>query len=270
MRRRNWIVLSVAAVWAVGVAGAQAKSAREIVDTAGVKGGLVVHVGCGDGKRTVALRAGDSCLVHGLDSDAGQVAMAREHIRSLGLYGKVSADTFDGKRLPHVDNLVNLLVAEDLGQVSMDEVTRVLAPLGVACVGGKKIVKPWPKEIDEWTHFLHGADNNAVARDTLVGPPKRYQWISGPRWARSHDHLSSLSAMVSAKGRLFSIIDEAPAASVAFAPEWQLVARDAFSGVLLWKRAINPWEGHFRQFRAGTLVNAEHNVQERRERAGMC
>ena len=189
-----------------------------------------------------------------------QVAEAREHIRSMGLYGKVSVDTFDGRRLPYVDNLVNLLVAEDLGEVSMEEVMRVLAPLGVAWVGGEKIVKPWPEEIDEWTHFLHGADNNAVAKDTVVGPPKRYQWISGPRWARSHDHLSSLSAMVSAKGRIFYIIDEAPVASVAFEPEWRLVARDAFSGVLLWKRAIEPWEGHFRPFRTGPTALARRLV----------
>ncbi|GAG31683.1 unnamed protein product, partial [marine sediment metagenome] len=109
-------------------------------------------------------------------------------------------------------------------------------------------------------HFLHGADNNAVARDTVVGPPRRFQWISGPRWARSHDHLSSLSAMVSAKGRIFHIIDEAPAASVAFDPQWRLAARDAFSGVLLWKRTIEPWEGHFRPFRTGPTALARRLV----------
>ena len=239
---------------------AESDFARTILKAAGVKGGLVVHLGCGDGKLTAALYAGDSYLVHGLNTDIEQAAEARENIRSLGLYGKVSVDTFDGRHLPYVDNLVNLVVAEDLGEVSMDEVTRVLAPLGVACVGGKKIIKPWPKEIDEWTHFLHGADNNAVAKDTVVGPPKRYQWISGPRWARSHDHLSSLSAMVSAKGRIFYILDEAPAASVAFDPQWRLVARDAFSGVLLWKRTIEPWEGHFRPFRTGPTALARRLV----------
>jgi hypothetical protein len=97
----------------------------------------------------------------------------------------------------------------------MDELLRVLAPLGVAWVGGETIVKPWPKEIDEWTHFLHGADNNAVAKDTVVGPPKRYQWISEPKWARSHDHLSSLSALVSARGRVFYITHSAKLAMLA-------------------------------------------------------
>ncbi|MCX5656573.1 MAG: hypothetical protein NTY65_18200 [Planctomycetota bacterium] len=79
-------------------------------------------------------------------------------------------------RLPYADNLVNVVVAEDLGKTPMDEVMRVLAPLGVAYVKGAdgkwaKTLKPWPKEIDEWTHWLHDAGNNAVAHDTRVGPP---------------------------------------------------------------------------------------------------
>jgi outer membrane protein assembly factor BamB len=231
-------------------------------DAGQVQGGLVVHVGCGDGKVTATLRADDRFLVHGLDTDAANIAKAREHIRSLGLDGKVSVDTFDGKHLPYVDNLVNLLVAGELGGVTRKEVLRVLAPLGVAHIGGKKIVKPWPTDIDEWTHFLHGADNNAVAKDTVVGPARRYQWISGPKYARSHDHLNSVSAVVSARGRIFSIIDEAPVASVAFEPEWRLVARDAFSGVLLWKRKIGPWEGHFRPFRTGPTALARRLVAD--------
>jgi len=235
-------------------------SAEHIIQSAGIKGGLVVHLGCGDGRLTAALRANDAYVVHGLDTDPEQVAQARGYVRSLGLYGPVSADTFDGKHLPYVDNLVNLLVADELGDVTLAEVMRVLAPLGVAHVSGKKTVKPWPDDIDEWTHYLHGADNNAVANDTVVGPPKRYQWVSGPKWARSHDHLSSLSAMVSAKGRVFTIVDEAPITSVAFEPEWRLVARDAFSGVLLWKREVGPWEGHFRPFRTGPTALAKRLV----------
>ncbi|MHC4200395.1 MAG: outer membrane protein assembly factor BamB family protein, partial [Planctomycetota bacterium] len=180
---------------------------------------------------------------------------AREHIRKLGLYGKVSVERWSGGRLPYTDNLVNLLVAEGPGAVPNDEIMRVLCPLGVAYTkqAGRwtKTVKPRPKEIGEWTHFLCDAPGNAVANDTVVGPPRHYQWIAGPRWARSHDHLSSTSALVSANGRIFYIVDEGPIASVALPPRWRLVARDAFSGVLLWKREVDPWEGHLRNFRSG-------------------
>ena len=118
-----------------------AAEAKAILDAAGVQGGLVVHVGCGDGKLTAALRANDRYLVHGLDADAKNVAKAREHIRSLGMYGKVSVRLWRSGRLPYADDLVNLVVAEELGKVPMAEVMRVVVPGGVAYVGGKKTVK---------------------------------------------------------------------------------------------------------------------------------
>jgi len=61
----------------------------------------------------------------------------------------------------------------------------------------------------------------------------------------------SLSAMVTAGARLFYIIDEGPISSVYLPPKWKLVARDTFSGVLLWERSIENWEAHLRGFRSG-------------------
>ena len=227
--------------------------AGKILEETGIKGGLIVHIGCGDGKLTAALGRREGFLVHGLEGDEALVEKAREHIKSLGLYGRVSVDLWRGDRLPYNDNLVNLAVVE--ADVDLDELMRVLAPQGVAYIkegeGWRKVVKPRPKEMDEWTHYLHDASNNAVSRDLLVGPPFHIQWVAGPKWTRSHDHLSSISVVVSSGGRIFYIQDEAPRASVAYPPKWFLVARDAFSGVLLWKRPVGPWEGHLRGFRSG-------------------
>ena len=135
----------------------------------------MVHVGCGDGKLTAALRAGDGYLVQGLDADAKNVAAARQYVQSLGLYGKVSVEQWSGERLPYADNLVNLIVVSDPATVAKDELLRVLCPGGVAVfldskseIQDLKLTKPWPPEIDEWSHYLHGPDNNAVAHDTVV------------------------------------------------------------------------------------------------------
>ena len=239
-----------AAVAAQGASPAQAatpaEQARAILDATGVRGGLVVHLGCGDGRLTAALRVSDAHLVHGLDADAANVAKARAHIAERGLYGPVSVDHLAGAHLPYTDNLVNLLVAEDLGGVPMAEVLRVLAPNGVAYVKTgatwKKTVKPWPDAIDEWTHFLHGADGNAVARDQRVSPPEHVQWLDGPVWSRHHDTVPSVNALVSAGGRIFYMVDEAPPAIGGEIPDqWSLAARDAFNGVLLWKRPVTDW-----------------------------
>ena len=106
--------------------------ARQILDATGVRGGLIVHLGCGNGELTAELRATDSYLVHGLDVDSQRVRRARSHIQERGRYGTVSVDKLTGSSLPYNDNLVNLVVSEDPGTVSEDEILRVLAPGGRA------------------------------------------------------------------------------------------------------------------------------------------
>jgi hypothetical protein len=219
---RRLLLAALVLFWA-SAAHSQSHSPARVIRDAGIKGGLVVHVGCGGGEFTAGLQVNDRYVVQGLDTDAANIRIARQRIRSLGIYGPV--------------------------------ISRVMAPRGVVLVkkGGRwrKRTKPWPDDIDEWTHFLHGPDNNAVAEDTRVLPPRHTQWVAGPRWGRSHDHMSGLSAAVSAAGRLFYIIDEGPIASVKAPSKWMLVARDAFSGVLLWKKEISPWEDQLRPFRSG-------------------
>ncbi|MBL7218919.1 MAG: class I SAM-dependent methyltransferase [Phycisphaerae bacterium] len=247
MGRVNTFLCAAAICIAVCAAeAAKVTEADNILKETGVEGGLVVHLNCGDGKLTAALHAGDSYLVHGLDTDAGNIVKARKHISGLRLQGKVSVAHFGGGSLPYADNLVQLVVAEEIGKVSMAEVMRVLSPLGVAYVkkDGKwtKTPKPWPEDIDEWTHHLHDAGGNAVANDRIAGPPRRLQWTARPLWARSHGYTPSVSAMVSASGRLFYICDETlTGAGPDAVSKWSLIARDAFSGVLLWKRPIPVW-----------------------------
>jgi outer membrane protein assembly factor BamB len=230
-------------------------AARQILDATGTKGGLIVHLDCGDGRLTAALGTGDGYLVQGLDTDPANVDKARAHIRSLGLYGKVSVDRWDGKRLPYIDNFVNLLVSERAVDVPRDELLRVLVPGGTAYVeqGGRwhKTVKPRPDNTDEWTHYLHDATGNPVAHDTVVGPPRRYQWLGSPRWSRHHDHMASFSALVSAGGRLFYIVDEGSRASIQLPAKWFLVARDALNGTVLWKRPIPSWNTHLWPLKSG-------------------
>ena len=73
------------------------REARQILEATGVRGGLIVHAGCGQGRLTAGLRADDGYLVHGLDPDQANVEKARKYIQSLGLYGHISIDTFKGE-----------------------------------------------------------------------------------------------------------------------------------------------------------------------------
>jgi len=132
MRKCGYLCLMSLVPLCISSGFARSDEAGDIVEAAGVQGGLVVHVGCGDGRFTAALGASDGYVVQGLDSNPDNVAEARRHIQSLGLYGKVTADSFDGERLPYTDNLVNLVVTGGECQVPREEVLRVLAPGGVA------------------------------------------------------------------------------------------------------------------------------------------
>jgi len=239
----------------------------------GRRGPLVVHALVAEGKRLAAVRRTIAAagLYGRVSADLLSGAGASDGGSAPGAAG--------GARLPYAENLVNLAVVEGVSALAPGgswaaEVGRVLAPLGTAAVrvrgetraedlaralsaaglqgaeaieaGGRWVVarKPWPPDIDEWTHYLHGPDNNPVARDLRVGPPARMQWTADPPWLQSHETVSSVSTLVTARGRLYAIVNEAPislAGPHAPPDAWFLVARDAFNGMRLWKVPIRRW-----------------------------
>lgn len=241
--------------------------AAAVYEQTDVSGGLVVVLGMEDDQLIADLAARDTITLQVLNTDPQRVADVRKQLSAKRLSGRVTVGQFDGKSLPYADNLVNLVVASGECQVAGDEVARVLAPNGAALVstqnptalatrrlpieirdlpgvpGWSLFVKPRPDEIDDWTHFLHSAAGNAVAADRRVGHATALQWIAKPMYCRSHEIDSSLPAMVSANGRLFYILDEGPIGITdpRFPGRWMLVARDAFNGMLLWKKPLKPW-----------------------------
>ncbi len=244
---KRLIFSSLAALAFLGTIGTvQAESANELLQQAGVKGGLAVHVGCGDGQLAVELAKAGPWLVQGLDSNPENVQKARERALQQGVSGRVSFQLYDGRgRLPYVNRLVNLLIVEPQVDIPEKELLRVLCPRGVLLRRKdgqwEKTIKPWPNTLDEWTHYLHDPQGTAVSHDEEVGHPRGLQWTGGPLWARSHEHTASLQALVSAHGRIFYIIDEGPTESIQLPCHFVLTARDAFNGVVLWKRSLHDW-----------------------------
>jgi len=229
----------------IGGALPAATADQQIVAGSGVQGGLIVHLGCGDGRKTLELTADHRFIVHGLDADKSNVQAARTAALTARRHGRITFSHLPGSQLPYADNLVNLLIAEAPGRISRDEMMRVLAPLGVCLINEHgtwaRIVKPWPAKMDEWTHWRHAADGNMVSQDALVGPPRHVKWMVGPMWQRHHGMIPSYLNMVSASGRLLYIADEAVMGVSGIPGVWRLVARDAFNGKLLWKRDIPDW-----------------------------
>ncbi|HUV66585.1 MAG TPA: PQQ-binding-like beta-propeller repeat protein [Sedimentisphaerales bacterium] len=278
------VCLSALPTFAQGTSQAPA-AAKLITASSGCPGGICVVLGGRTSDLALAVSKQGPYVVQALVPDEASLDQTRSALRAGGAYGLVSADRSTYEYLPYAENLINIVVVQDYADaasqgLSIDEVFRVLAPLGAAYFGNPqaadntetgwietltaklsesgfsatqvltdaatwvRVVKPWPKDIDEWTHYLHGADGNAVAQDRVVGPPEHYQWISEPLWLRSHESDSSVRTMVSSRGRLFYIADEAPISLVGdhdLPDKWFLTARDAFNGVLLWKVPIEDW-----------------------------
>ncbi|MCA9246803.1 MAG: PQQ-binding-like beta-propeller repeat protein [Planctomycetales bacterium] len=260
------LFVAALAIVGPGAHGATAsQQATAILQATGVGGGFVVHLGCGDGSLTVALKANDSYQVHGLAHSAGELATARKTIQEADAYGEVAADLLSGDQLPYIDNLVNLVVVQDTAGISREEILRVLTPRGVAYFEKadhtwEKVVKPLDEKLDEWTHYLHDPGGNPVAHDDRVGPPRRLQWVGNPRWSRHHDRMASMSALVSANGRMFYIMDEGSRTSIQLPSDWKLVARDAFNGTKLWQRDIESWQPHLFPLKSGPTQLARRLV----------
>ncbi len=223
---------------------------QALIDRSGISGGLLVRIGAHDARELATPQITNRFVVHVLDTDATKVAAARAACKGE-LYGRVSADTFDGRSLPYAENLVNLFIADTRGDIPDAEIRRVLAPGGIAFIEGDRLLKPTPSNTDEWTHYLHGPDNNAVASDAMVGPPRHLQWVGPPRWTRDHHILNSVSSVVTAGGRLFFILDEATGRDLNAPGEWALIARDAYNGIDLWRVPMGSWAHHRFRFRSG-------------------
>ena len=221
-------------------AGPTAGPAKVILSRGDVGGGLCVFVGAGDLSAAVELGKTGRFLVLVLEADAARVEAARREVRATGLYGLVSVDRLaDAPRLPLAENLANALVLTNgAGGVPPAEIARVLCPKGILLVGGaggakrarqggltvEKAAgawtvarKPWPEDMDTWSHPRHSAAGNAVSTDLRVGPPRRVRWVTGPS--------REVSNLVTADGRNYH------------GGVW---ARDSFNGLPLWEKDLSP------------------------------
>jgi outer membrane protein assembly factor BamB len=207
---------------------------------ADLQGGLVVQVGAEKTDLAVRLSHTGRYLVHLVDLDSSVTEKATKSLRTKGTYGLAFAETLqDFNHLPYAENMVNAVILQSPGKVPLAEVHRILTPGGVLLVdpgigigeahlkaagfdtiklaknGTFDCRKPWPKNMDDWSHPRHAANGNAVSGDTAVGPPERVRWVAAAT--------SEVEGLVTAGGRNFY---------------GGILARDSFNGLRLWHRDL--------------------------------
>ena len=220
-------------------------------------GGLVVQLG-GDARPAARLAASGRYIVHFLDTNPDVVAKARVTLKAAKIYGMASAERLtDPAHLPYTENLVNAVTIQESVKIPLSEVFRVLVPQGAVAAsaktgvkssdlksagfvtitktqnGGLHALKPWPENMDTWSHSRHGASGNAVSGDTAVGPPERVRWVAAA--------MAEVEGLVSDGGRNFY---------------GGVLARDSFNGLRLWHRDLMKGELNDSEFNLPKLSAA--------------
>ena len=290
MLSKRWLVRAYAAlrlgtitlcVLAAAVVGASvqgqeapAATASKLLGAEGVRPGICVHIGCGDGHLTAELCQAGRYLVHGLAADRDVVEKAREHILSRGIYGPVSVSYCNMARLPYPRNMVNVIVAEDFAALAAAgltpaEVVRVLAPYGKAFLRGAPagaafdgadvdrvdgwtvVTKRVPPEMDDWPQYRHDPTRAAISADKMVAPPTSLRWAAESRWLAEG---YGVPIFVASAGRIFYYMPPSSDRWGYSAEAGRLVARDAFNGSKLWECAVDrPLPLHLSYYRMGAI-----------------
>jgi len=71
---------------------APAQPLPELIERTGVPGGVILHVGCGDGRVTASLSSSGRFLVRGLNRDAAAIQSASRHVHDLAHVCQLSRD----------------------------------------------------------------------------------------------------------------------------------------------------------------------------------
>ena len=239
---------------------------------AGVRAGVCEMPRVGDGSLAAALARQGVAQVHALAPDAKAAEAARQPASAGGLLGsQVIIETGNPSALPLGDWVADLYLVADatdanLKSLSAAEAGRVLSPYrGTAVVGNpsgtkaglsRAALSEWAKGTagtttiqedvsglwavvkmpplaggDDWSHHLHAADGNLVSLDTAFsGVPCELQWTGKPYYGGHWDiHVVSAGRMFTAQSSVFQHPSGLP---------YELVARSAYNGQVLWRRPI--------------------------------
>lgn len=116
--------------------------AGQILERTGKKGGVALDLGCGPGHLAIAVANLSDLKIFALDSSPMMLKIALEHIVTSNLVRKVVPVLGDVHSVPFEDESIDLVFSRgswffwtDLS-LAFQEVYRVLAPGGIAYIGG--------------------------------------------------------------------------------------------------------------------------------------
>jgi outer membrane protein assembly factor BamB len=256
-------------------------SAATITGILSRRQGVLVSIGVTDAALLANLHRAHGFLIHGLVADDTDVSGMREQLHAQHLYGAVSLRKLDGRQLPYADGLATVVVVDRLPQLhasglALAETVRILSPYGTLVILNSKATpatatlldnareagmlrglrteptpgiaaaytKPYPEDMDEWTHRYHDAAATGMSEDRSIKPVSRVQWLAGPdkpMLNRTGFQRGNFGGVTSG-GRLYYVSCHDPSnfelTGRQISQRWHITARDAFNGALLWSRNL--------------------------------
>lgn len=226
---------------------ARAQDPAALTARPGGDGGLVVILEPADPGLAIALAGSGRHLIAALSADAGRVSALDSAFMAADVHPVADALHWrTAAALPFPTHSVNILLldAQTAQRLGREEISRVLVPgHGFALAGGQELRVPRPEGMDTWTGWNARASGNRMSRDTVLAPPNSIRWLTGPRHGGNHivtDRVHYLEAAFATNHYLYDHIFGRP--------PYLGHARDAFSGVNLWKMryqgdpTLLPWD----------------------------
>ncbi len=220
--------------------------------------GISVFVGCeqkSSAELATDLAKTGNWLIHAIALKNANHAKFAKQVSESRLDGIVTVEKIPIKPFPYRNNLIDLIIVENLeiaknAGFSKNEALCSLAPFGKLYINSKgkwdETTKTMPKEMDNWTHPLHGADANPVSDDKIIKFPLGYRWNAGlPINIHSYPYsgYSKTRGLAVNEGRIFTLSDSVlenlgDTVKSKYGRDQYITARNAFNGLFLWRTKI--------------------------------
>lgn len=211
-------------------------SAETLLSEIGVTRGICVLLGDSNCELALQMAKKSELTIYVQLTDSDDVESARKAADEAGLYCK--RIFIEKGKLSHIhlaDNIADALVAlGNADSISESEALRILRPEGKALIGNRKLVKPFPEGVDDWSHPYHGPDNNPQSSDEIAIAPYLTQFLAEPRYAPLPQvAVASAGKVFKAYGHIAFKVREEHLLN-------KLVAYNGYNGTTLWMRDLVP------------------------------
>lgn len=211
-----------------------APSLSSTVEQTGVRRGIiaVVEPATGDTQPLIEAVRKSEAVFYVQTTDPTRADALRNAAEAAGLLGqRCFVDTGSPKVIHLGDNLADAVISPG-GQTSDAELLRVLRPRATAFTGGRKLVKPVPAGVDDWSHPYHGPDNNPQSQDQLARGDFQTQFLGFPMFSPMPQQ------SVAAGGLIFKAFGHIAHKTNQNEVLNTLMGVNAYNGTILWRRPL--------------------------------